>query len=125
MSAIEAAVISSSSGDETRGVAENAKSLIQETSCGDWMTPGSLIAQRIAAIQRVRLVAERLEKTRYAVFVVLDDDPDEVLDAVFEAEQEVMKELPGIPFDLRVRKPHPQWSPDNLLSSCARHYTRP
>lgn len=125
MSVIESAVISSGNGDETQGVAEHAKSLIQKMPCGDWMTPGSLIARRIAVIDQVRLVAERPEKARYAVFVILDADPDEVLDAVFEAEQEVMRELPGIPFDLRVRKPHAQWLPNALLSSCARHYTRP
>lgn len=90
-----------------------------------WLTPGSLIAQWVASIPHVRFVAERLEGIRYAVFVVLDDDPEEVLDAIFQAEQEVMRHVPNMTFDMRVRRPHDGWKPDNLLASCMKHYARP
>ena len=111
--------------DEAKAVTGQAGYVKQEDVALDWITPGALIAERVAHLKEVRFVAERLEGGRYAVFVILDEDPDSVLDTIFETEAEVMKQLSNVEFDLRVRKPHPDWSPDNLLSSCAKHYTRP
>ena len=119
----KAVVREQESGPE--GVARQAALL--EVTCredAEWMTPGSLMAHQLSAIPQVRFVAERLEGARYAVFVVLDDDPEEVLDSVFDAERQTMQRLPGISFDLRVRKPHADWSPDNLLASCFKQYGR-
>jgi hypothetical protein len=90
-----------------------------------WITPGALLAQkRLCQLEHVVTIGERLEGARYAVFVVVDDDPEELLDAIFGAEQEIMRELPAIPFDLRIRSTRDGWSPDSLLASCIRHYQR-
>ena len=91
----------------------------------EWGTPGSVIARLVASRPEVRLVAERYENGRYGVFVILDDDPEDVLDAVFEAERRAMEQLPRIPFDLRVRKPHPDWSDRDLRAGSVAHYARP
>ena len=50
-----------------------------------WQTPGSLLAGNVAQYPEVRLVAERLEVDRYAVFVVLDADPEATLDGIIAA----------------------------------------
>lgn len=110
---------------EPQGVAQQSEMIEVESSGGEWLTPGSLIAQRVAALPQVRFVAERLEGPRYAVFVILDDDPEDVFDVVFAAEQEIMAQVPVMAFDLRVRKPHAGWSPENLFASCTKHYVRP
>ena len=110
--------------DQPRAVEGGADCVKVELVSGEWKTPGSLIAQGLARLPQVRLVAERYEGARYGVFVILDGDADEVLDVVFETEQQVMREIPNIPFDLRVRKPHAQWSPDDLLATCLKHYSR-
>ena len=111
---------------EAEGVVAQGDAVeVQAPPAEEWATPGSFIARQVAGVGYVNFVAERLEGARYAVFVILDDDPEDALDSVFEAEQLAMKEIPGISFDLRVRRPHPDWSPDDLLSSCIRHYKRP
>ena len=96
----------------------------QDEAAGNWLTPGALIAERVIGLQAVHFVAERLENARYAVFVVLDDDSEDVLDAVFEAEQDFMRAVPNIAFDLRVRRPHNGWDPEPLLATCVAHYKR-
>jgi len=111
--------------DQPRGEEGGAASLDVKQGLEEWKTPGSLIARALLKLPQVRLVAERYEGGRYGVFVILDDDSDEVLDRVFEAEEQTMRELPRIPFDLRVRKPHPEWSEDNLLATCVKRYSRP
>lgn len=90
-----------------------------------WQTPGTVTASLVAAIPEVRLVLERPEPDRYSVFVVVDDDGDEILDAILEAERELYRLFRNMPFDLRVLKPARNWDESDLANSSAEHYRRP
>ena len=81
----------------------------------EWVTPGRTIAGAISHRPEVRLVVERLEADRYAVFVILDSDPEDLLDEILEAERVVFLRPRGLPFDLRIMKPQGDWSDADLL----------
>ncbi|MCK6479495.1 MAG: hypothetical protein HUU06_06645 [Planctomycetaceae bacterium] len=70
------------------------------------------------------MVVERLEKDRYSVFVVLDSDPEDLLDAIFDAERELYSRSGGLPFDVRVMRPGPAWSPADLRTDSICHFDR-
>lgn len=111
-------------GDAPQAVPSNSVEVKVYNSV--WGTPGLLLARkRLGDLDHVVAIGERLEGARYAVFVVVDDDPDDLLDAIFGAEQEVISEVPSIPFDLRVRSTRDGWSPEALLATCFRQYRRP
>jgi len=107
------------------GVPSAVTTVEEDPEIKEWLTPGSIITREMAHFAEVRLVAERLGNNGYVVFLILEDDPEEVLDAAFDAERRAMAMIPQIPFDLRVRKPHPHWAPDDLLATCVTHYARP
>lgn len=90
-----------------------------------WQTPGAVAAARVAAIPQVRLVLERPEPDRYSVFVVVDDDGDDVLDPILDAERELYGLFRNMPFDLRIMKPAADWDESDLVRSSAEHYRRP
>ncbi len=95
------------------------------TTSATWQTPGACIARAVFGRPEVRLVAERLERDRFGVFVVLYRDPEDVLDAVFEAEHLLYELFPGMPFDVRVMVPGPEWSDEDLRRDAAVHYEDP
>lgn len=90
-----------------------------------WQTPGAVMAVQVAAIPEVRLVLERPEPDRYSVFVVIDEDTDEILDQILDAEQRLYGLFANMPFDLRIMKPAPDWDESDLLRTSAKHYRRP
>jgi hypothetical protein len=83
------------------------------------------MARRIAQHPEVKWVLERLERDRLAVFVILDDDPESLLNEIFEAERELYSTFHGLPFDVRVMRPSAAWSPDSILQDTIAHYERP
>ena len=89
-----------------------------------WSSPGTHLASRVASRAEVRLILERLERDRFSVFVVLDEDPEDLLDAIFDAEEEIFKIFRGIPFDLRVIKPTSDWSDQDLRQDTICRYDR-
>ena len=91
---------------------------------GSWETPGSVLSDRLATCQAVQAIYERLEPDRYALFVILSNDDDAVLDLVFESEQELFKAFPKMPFDLRVMRPSETWDSDALRASSTPHFER-
>ena len=91
---------------------------------GRWLTPGVHVFQAVAGRPEVRMVVERLEKDRYSVFVVLDSDPEDLLDAIFDAERELYSRSGGLPFDVRVMRPGPAWSPADLRTDSICHFDR-
>ena len=90
-----------------------------------WRTPGACIAHAVLGRSEVRLVAERLERDRFGVFVVLYSDPEEVLDAIFDAEHLLYERFSGLPFDVRVMVPGPEWSDEDLRRDTVVHYENP
>ena len=91
---------------------------------GSWETPGTVLCDRLAACDAVQAIYERLEPDRHALFVILTDDDEAVLDLVFETERELFKAFPRMPFDLRVMRPSETWDAEALRASSTAHYER-
>jgi hypothetical protein len=91
----------------------------------DWLTPGAFLAEQLARCREVRMILERFEKERYAVIIVLERDPEDLLDRIFDTERELYTLYRGLPFDVRVMTPPPSWRPDDLLQGAFAHYMRP
>ena len=110
-----------------RNVAEGrlAGAGAQRGGIGPWRTPGISVAEAILGRSEVRLVLEKLEPNRCAVFVVLASDPEDLLDQIFEAEREVIRTYPGWPFDLRVMTPREGWTDSDLKKDAFVVYERP
>ena len=68
-----------------------------------WQTPGLYLAQRVANNSLVRFVGERVQTDYLQIIIVVDDDPDELLDNIFTVEQEMYKKFNKLQFDVRVR----------------------
>ena len=90
----------------------------------EWLTPARHIARAIGHRREVRLVAERLEADRYAVFVVLETDPEDLLDLIVDAEHELYDLFRGFPFDIRVMTPPSGWSDADLRRESIVHFQR-
>lgn len=66
------------------------------------MTPGALLASRLDANEAVVFVAERFGETGdIGVLILVANEDEDTLDAVFDAERSTRIDL-EIPFDLRV-----------------------
>lgn len=68
-----------------------------------WLTPGMYLAQRIFDNPLVRFIGERYESEYLQTIVVLDDDPEETVDRIFEIEQKMFHKFGRTQFDIRVR----------------------
>ena len=90
----------------------------------NWMTPGSSMAEALCGLPEVRSVHERIDPDRFTVFIILDRDPESVLDAVFDAEHRLYEEFRKMPFDVRVMKPQQSWSDKDLSASACLRYRR-
>ena len=90
----------------------------------DWPTPGLELSREIAALPEVRLIAERFETNRYSVYVILDRDPEGVLDCIYAAESGLYHRLPRLPFDVRVMTPPPGWDEAALKRDALVRYER-
>jgi hypothetical protein len=68
-----------------------------------WKTPGAFLANAIAALPEVVFVGERFADDTHSVIVLLKQDPEGTLDAIYSAEQKLYKEFPKAKFSVRVR----------------------
>lgn len=107
---------------DSRGVDSADARLAQ--SEGRWESAGSILADRLSAMAEVVMILERLEGDRTTIFVVLRDDPEPVLDAVFAAEGELLRSC-DLPFDLRVMKPHDPSDLQSLRATSIQRFIRP
>ena len=89
---------------------------------GRWHSPGSLITAACAGFKEVVVVAEKYEGNRHSVLVLLREDPEEVLDAIYDAEAKAINDLKNMPFDLRVTVPLQAWDLDQLRRTYLVHY---
>ncbi|MCG2712875.1 MAG: hypothetical protein L6416_11220 [Candidatus Omnitrophica bacterium] len=76
--------------------------VVEQTFC-DWQTPGVCIAEEIKGYPKVRFVGEKMQADYMQTIVVLDDDPEDLLDKIFSTEQKMYKDFENLRFDLRVR----------------------
>jgi hypothetical protein len=90
-----------------------------------WQTPGAVIAAGVAGLAAVRHVLERIAPDRCLVFVVVDQDDDKTLDAIYEVEATLYSKFRNMPFDVRVMRPGSGWDPTHLVASAVVHYGRP
>ena len=65
------------------------------------MTPGLYFAQKITNNQLVRFIGEKFQVDYLQIIIVIDNDPDELLNEIFSIEQEMYKEFEWIRFDVR------------------------
>lgn len=68
-----------------------------------WQTPGLYLAQRIADNPLVHYVGEEIHPDCLQIVVVVDDDPEELIDKIFSIEQEMYKKFTKLRFDMRLR----------------------
>jgi hypothetical protein len=90
-----------------------------------WKTPGLHFADKISANKNVRFVGELVEKDHIQVTIVVDDDPEELLDKIFEAEEEMYESEKSLRFDCRVRVVPAQEKIDSISDSYLVRYIRP
>jgi hypothetical protein len=89
-----------------------------------WRTPGLCIAQEISKYPLVRFVGEKVQDDYLQTIVVVDDDPEELLDKIFSVEQELYEKFKGLRFDIRVRVMSPRENIDTIKLSAIIHYNR-
>lgn len=81
---------------------EDAADELRGLSGLPWMTPGALLASRLDENEAVVFVAERFGETGdIGVLILVANEDEDTLDAVFDAERSTWIDL-DIPFDLRV-----------------------
>lgn len=68
-----------------------------------WQTPGLYLAQRIANNPQVHFIGDKIYMEYIQTIIVIDNDPEELLDKILSLEQEIYKRFEGLRFDLRIR----------------------
>ena len=68
-----------------------------------WLTPGIYLAQRVFDNPEVRFVGERYQSDYLQIVVVLNSDPEALLDNIFSIEQKMFKKFDKLRFDVRIR----------------------
>jgi len=90
-----------------------------------WQTPGLFFAERIASDSNVRFVGELVEKDHIQVIIVIDSDPEELLDKIFSVEEDMYSSSKSLRFDCRVRVVPAQESIESISMSYLPRYERP
>lgn len=70
---------------------------------GYWLTPSLYMVQHIGTEPLVRFIGERVESDHMQTIILIDDDPEDLLDKIFNSEQEMYKKFKGLRFDVRVQ----------------------
>jgi hypothetical protein len=68
-----------------------------------WQTPGLYLAHRIASNPLVRFIGEKMQVDYLQTIIVVDDDPEELVDKIFSVEQKMYKKFKNLRFDVRLR----------------------
>lgn len=89
-----------------------------------WQTPGLYLAQRVAGNSLVRFIGEKLQPDYLQVIVVIDEDPEELLDAIFTVEQKMYQKFSGLRFDIRVRVIPEETAIETIRQSALVRYQR-
>lgn len=93
-------------------------------SLGAPSTPGRCLAEALASIPEVRLIAEQTASGHTVVLVLLDCDSESLLDAIFAAEQPLYARFPRTPFEVHVTTPGPDWDEGDLPQDASVLYDR-
>lgn len=89
-----------------------------------WQTPGRYLSEHLKTRQEVRFVGEKFQPDYLQTVIVLDCDPEELLETVFALEQELYHKYENLRFDIRVRVIPKQESIDTIRKNCIVYYER-
>ena len=89
-----------------------------------WQTPGLYLAQRISNNSKIRFIGEKYEVDYLQTILVLDEDPEDLLNQIFSLEQEMYSKFQGLHFDVRVRVILPHADISAIKNSTIPHYER-
>ena len=90
----------------------------------NWQTPGLYMAQQISNNRNIRFIGEKYEVDYLQTIIILDDDPEDIVDQIFSVEQEMYLKFKGLRFDVRVRVIPPQTDLIVIKKSTVPHYER-
>ncbi|HHT9146433.1 MAG: hypothetical protein Q7J76_04205 [Candidatus Brocadiaceae bacterium] len=89
-----------------------------------WQTPGLYLAQKVARNPLVRFVGENLQTDIIQVVIIVEDDPEDLVDSIFSAEQEMYNKFNKLRFDVRLRVIPVKESIEIIKKSTIRNYDR-
>jgi hypothetical protein len=89
-----------------------------------WQTPGMYLAQKIFGNNLLRCIAEKFKGDHYQIYVILDDDPEELLDLIFDTEQKIFEKFSGVKVDIRISVFHPKKDISYIIENSIVHYDR-
>ena len=89
-----------------------------------WQTPGLYITQGIANNPLVRYVGEKILADYLQTIIVIDDDPEELIDKIFSVEQELYDKFKKLRFDVRLRVISTNENIEIIKNSTINHYDR-
>jgi len=90
----------------------------------EWQTPGLYLQQKINNNPLVRLIGEIYYQEYLQVVIVIDDDPEKLLDKIFTIEREMYNNFKEINFDLRVRVINKEEQIEDIKQSLIIRYER-
>lgn len=85
---------------------EHEKPVVQQTRLPDvlqWQTPGLYLTDKMASNSLVRFIGEKMQTDYLQTIIVVDDDPENLVDNIFSVEQEMYKKFKNLRFDVRLR----------------------
>ena len=85
---------------------EHEKPVVLQTRLPDalqWQTPGLYLAYKIANNSLIRFIGEKMQTDYLQTIIVVDDDPEDLVDNIFSVEQEMYKKFKDLRFDVRLR----------------------
>ena len=91
---------------------------------GAWVTPGLYLARKILTRPEILRVTEKIEPARHCVLVLVESDPEDLMDQIFEVEQKMYTTFKKLPFDVRVVLKQPDMDADLLRRESLVHYER-
>ena len=69
----------------------------------EWETPSAFLFEKIGVDPLIRFIGEKLLTGCLQIIVVIDDEPEELVDRIFSIEQEMYSKFKKMHFDLRLR----------------------
>lgn len=85
---------------------KHEKPVVLQTRLPDvlpWQTPGLYLTHKIASNSLVRFIGEKMQTDYLQTIIVVDDDPEDLVDNIFSVEQEMYKKFKNLRFDVRLR----------------------
>lgn len=72
------------------------------TASAKWVTPGMFFANEIGKNSLIRFIGEKVDVNNLQIIIIIDDDPEDLIDNIFSVEQQIYEAFKYISFDLRV-----------------------